>query len=50
VSRRRAVGWELLQLRCDLIETEADSLREDNEGNPAEHRTLISSLAAARAI
>ena len=44
------MGRELLELGADLIESQADSLREDNEGDPAEYRSMISSLPAAGAI
>jgi hypothetical protein len=40
------VWRELLELRGDLIQSQTDSLREDKERDPAEHCSMIPSLAA----
>lgn len=50
MSRRRAVWWKLFQLGRDLVETQADSLRENNECDAAEHGPMIAPLSAARSI
>jgi hypothetical protein len=40
------MGRELLELGGDLIERQTDSLREDDECDPAEHCSMKPSLAA----
>jgi hypothetical protein len=40
------MGRELLELCGDLIERQTDSLREDDERDPAEYCSMIPSLAA----
>ncbi len=42
------MGRELGKLGADLVEREADALREDDEGDPAEHRSQIVAMARAR--
>ena len=41
-------GAELGKLGADLVEREADALGEDDEGDPAEHRSRVVAMARAR--
>ena len=51
-SRRvgRAVRRQLGELRADLVEREADALREDDERDPAQHRARVAAVARAGAL
>ena len=46
-TRRDAIGRELGELRADLLERQPDPLREDDEGDPAQHRARIAAMPGA---